>query len=311
MSGGPIKTLALVAVLLAGCFPSFEDRPWLVDDARIVGVRGVPAEVRPSDMVGFEALVASPTGTLVLPVEYSFCLAPRSIEERTGVTASCANGSDLQLVSNPGALIADACSRFGPNPPPTSGDDPPLRPADPDPSGGYHVPVRALVSDPATGDEVVSFGFQRVRCDLAGATRAIFEEYQARYTDNVHPSIAGAIVVDAGGAEQDASVGASVSPGVTVTLRVTPAGDASEPYIVYEAENGLLRDHVESLSLSWSVSSGELNRARQTLTEDQVDGGVFVTEWTAPSTPGTATVWAVMRDARGGNAWLSFTINVE
>jgi len=303
--------VALLAVLLCGCFPSFEDRPWLVDKARVVGVRGVPAEARPNERVQFEALIASPSGTLVLPVQWAFCMAPRSIEERTGVTASCANGANLQPITNPAPVIADACARFGPNPPPTSGDEPPRRPADPDPSGGYYVPVRALVVDPSSGEDVASFGFQRIRCDLAGATRAIFEEYQDRYTENVNPSIGTVVAVDAAGVEYDASSVVQVAAGATLGIAVTAASDASEPYIVYEAENNVLRDHLESLEVSWSVSGGSLSRARQTLGESELSGGVFETTWTAPTAPGAATIWIVLRDARGGSSWRSLDVMVE
>ncbi len=296
--------------VVSACFPSFEDRPWLVKDVRIVAVRGTPAEAEPNALVIFDALIASPSGLSTAAISWAFCMSPRRVEERTGVTAACANGDQLQAITNPAAVLADACARFGPNPPPTSSGEPPLRPADPDPTGGYYLPVRAAITDPSTGNEVSAFGFHRIRCDLAGATRPVFEEYQDRYTQNVNPTIGRIVVIDDAGQEQDASAGPRVAAGTSVTIRVQPGDDAAEPYVVYDVANNLLRDRIEDLTVNWNVSAGELSRGRQTVAGD-AEVRSLETTWTAPDAAGTSRMWVVLRDARGGSDWMSFDVTVD
>jgi hypothetical protein len=294
---------------LASCLPSFDDRPWLVDEARILAVRGTPAEERPNLPVAFEALVATPSGTATPLIEWAYCTKPRAIDERTGITASCLAGSDLVDIDASTTILADGCARFGPNPPPTDEQDGARRPADPDPTGGYYVPVRArLVAD---SQEVIAFGLQRVRCDLAGATRAIFDEFEDRYTLNLAPDIAGATLRDEGRESDVATGAATVAAGATVELRMTPAADAAEPYVVYSPEDAALFTRTESLTASWYVTAGELDRAHQTLTGDALSSGaVFTNQWHAPTTATTAHGWIVLRDTRGGVAWLPFTVQV-
>jgi hypothetical protein len=305
------RRVSIVAFLLfTGCFPSFEDRPWLVEDARILAIRGTPAEERPDQQVFFEALIASPSGTLTSELEWAYCLQPRRAEERTGVTASCLEGDSLVPISNPALIVSDACARFGPNPPPTEGDEPPARPADPDPSGGYFLPVRALTR--VSERSVAAFGFQRIRCDLAGATRKIFDEYQANYVLNENPEIA---TLDAGRAGEPVvplNEAATVGAGSILTLGLDPTAASTEPFVVYIAAESRLDYREEALTVSWYLTGGELNRASQTLSAEALATGArFETQWQAPDTPTEIFGWAVLRDSRGGSGWTEFSLLVQ
>jgi hypothetical protein len=297
----------MVALLaLPACFPEFEDRPYLLSEPTIVAVRSTPAEVAPNQLLSLEALLATPSGTVDGPLTWSYCVEPRRVEERTSVTASCLTGSDLEAIGDPSAapMLSDACFKFGPVSPPTSEGEQPRRPSDPDPTGGFYVPVRADYQ-PASGKGARSFGFLRVRCDLAGATRDVFDAFQKGYTNNVNPQVS-ELLLDSQAATQIA-----VSAGSTVEFSLAPGADGSEPYLVYSSFESKLFDRVETLTVSWYVTDGTLSRASQSLSADELAAGArFATSWEAPSGAGTVYGWAVLRDDRGGVDWRSFELMV-
>ncbi len=64
------------------------------------------------------------------------------------------------------------------------------------------------------------------------------------------------------------------------------------------------------MRVSWVATGGAFDddttgRAPTDATPYTDDG------WTAPSTPGTVHVWAVLRDDRGGIGWRSYVIDVH
>lgn len=302
--GHALATIALVAA--PACFPKFEDRPYLLQEPTVLAVRSTPAELPPNLSMSLEALVATPDGTATGPLGWAFCTEPRRAEERTAVTADCLEGRALAPIADPtmATMPMDACFQFGPISPPTMGsNDVPRRPSDPDPTGGYYVPVRVDYS-PTTGPGASSFGFVRVRCDLAGATRDVFDAFQMSYTNNVNPQVGGLAL--AGQAQAQMTVG----KGATVDFSLAPAANDAEPYVLYSAIEGKLFDRVESLSVAWYVTDGTLTRAKQTLTADELANG-FATSWQAPSSAGTVYGWAILRDDRGGVDWRAFELDVQ
>lgn len=303
-----LHSLGIVALLtLPACFPEFEDRPYLLAEPTILAVRSTPAEVAPTQLVSLEALLATPAGTVDGPLTWAYCVEPRRVEERTGVTASCLTGSDLQAIDDPSSvpMLSDACFKFGPVAPPTQNDDEqPRRPSDPDPTGGFYVPVRADYQ-PASGNGARSFGFVRVHCDLAGATRDVFDAFQKGYTNNVNPQVSELLL------DSQAVTQIAVSAGSTVDLALAPGATDSEPYLLYSAFESRLFDRVETLTVSWYVTDGTLSRASQSLSADELAAGArFATSWEAPSGAGTVYGWAILRDDRGGVDWRSFELVV-
>lgn len=295
--------LGLAALGVAGCIPTFDDRPWLVEESRVLAVQSTPAEVRPGAAVELHALVVGPQGPSSAVVQWSGCPRPRTSEERGAVTRGCADGSLLEPLGRPAIVPSDACARFGPNPPPTEGDAPAQRPSDPDASGGYHFPVHAR----ATDEGAAAFGFVRLRCDLPNVTRATFEAYEANYTLNENPQFA-ALSIDG---ELDDEATYTASAGETVLLEAFVNRDNFEPYVRYDASRARLVDDVESLSLRWYVDDGELDRDLQNQDLATFDeGGPLTTHWQLPEQPGDHWVWAVVADARGGVGWTTARVVV-
>ncbi len=298
--------LGVSAGVLASCVPDREDTPYVVDSIRILAIRGTPAEVRPDTQVRYEVLVASGSGTEVVPLALAYCTEARSAEERSGVSSVCLEGKGLSTIAEDATVLRDACSRFGPNAPPSSGDEAAKRPADPDPSGGFYIPIQvSLASDPL----VRSFGFHRIRCDLAGATRDIFEAFQEGYQANQHPRIANLKRLGASD-QSDLNLGqmGTVTAGASISLQLEVRADSFEDYIVYSAENARLFDRKESLAVSWYVSDGLLESFTQS-----VPGATrrVSNTWMAPETAGTVYGWVVLRDARGGASWQEFVLTVN
>ena len=298
-----IRNLLWGALLLGACVPSFEDRPWLVDEPRILAVTITPAEARPGELVTFGALAVDVDGPRPDPVGWNYCARPRTAGERTGVTERCARGESLEAVSNPGTLLPDACARFGPNTPPTEGDAPAQRPADPDPSGGYYLPIRADVGDDNGG--TLAFGFARVRCDLVGVTRAIFDDFEARYTANLNPIIHDVLYDD----ETFTTAPTAAAAGSVGTLSVALAIDSFEDYVVYIAADGAIEPRAETLTVRWYVTGGELSVGEAFASP--VSREASQVEWTAPDNAGSVAGWVVVADDRGGLAWRDFTIAVQ
>ncbi|MEM6295616.1 MAG: hypothetical protein AAGA54_30365 [Myxococcota bacterium] len=291
-----MKRPMLLPLLLAACVPSFEDAPWRVDEARVLAIVAQPPEARPNEVVALTALVADPDGTVSGAPAWQVCTRPRTAEERTGVSSVCLQGGGLEPTAASMTVLSDACARFGPNPPPAEGDAPAQRPADPDPSGGYFVPVQASVAD-AEG-----FGAVRVRCDLPGVTRAIFDAFNDRYVANANPAVA-RLTVDA----EPVDAQATVSAGASVSIDVTLSEGAAEPFVRYDASAGQLVGEVEWVRVQWFVTDGTLDRGAVTL---QAPARVASATFTAPSDAERVHGWVVLTDARGGSAWRAFELDV-
>ena len=292
-------------VLAIGCAPTFEDRPWLVEEARILAVTASPAEARPGEGVNLRALVADPDGEVTLAPQWTVCTQPRTIDERTAVSRECALGDALMPVGSPAFVPGDACALFGPNPPPMVGDEPARRPTDPDPSGGYYLPVGVGLSSL----ELQGFGFVRLRCDLAGATRAVFDEWERRYELNVEPTVDGVRLIDGEQRIDLADGPVTVDADASITLEAVMPSSASEPYVVYDASLGALLDRSEVLTVHWYVTEGELERGQQTWSGDEAS--LPAVQWQAPDTEASVAGWVVVVDDRGGTTWSSFAIEVR
>lgn len=295
------RILGLCLVWLsASCVPDFDSDGGTLTEPRILALRGVPAEARPGDPIRFEVLLANPDGSSGT-ANFSYCNQARNSEERTGVSQVCLAGEALQPIGTNATVPRDACARFGPNTPPSEAGEPPRRPSDPDPTGGYFVPVLA---EDERGVAPPSFGFQRVRCDLAGATREIFEAYQERYRANLHPEIVRVLASSAG--ELSASRSTMLTAEST-ELRLEVPLDSFEPYVVYSANDSALYDATETVRVNWYASAG-LFDASATFVDPAT--GTATVRYTPPEDSGVARLWIVVSDSRGGSAWEQFAITV-
>ncbi|MEQ1505652.1 MAG: hypothetical protein ABMB14_25690, partial [Myxococcota bacterium] len=311
--------MALVIPLVAlACLDPVVDPTSLVTEPRTLAVAVNPAEVEPGAEVTLTSLYADRSGPLATaPIDWSFCTALKPLAELGPVARTCLDpssdalspiGEGLEVT----ALVPDdACSRFGPNPPPADAGEPPGRPTDPDPTGGFYQP--ALAFDPA-----ITLVPVRVRCGLAATTQEVSVAWNLGYHSNQAPTVS-ALTVD------PAPVAAGDHVSVTVSWPECPAeplcGDGmctlgedlgscaddcatpvgcggAEGYLLYDAASHALVPRREALSATWFATAGSFDRPRdgQPDDSDQVD---VTNGWQAPDDAGDVWLGVVLRDDRG------------
>jgi hypothetical protein len=280
---------ALVAVGATACDPALDQRLALVDAPRVLAVIAEPAEAAPGDEVTYTAVIASAEGPRALAPRWAFCTTPKPPTEDNVVAPGCIAGEDLVELGTQstvtGTLPDDACIRFGPDVPPGG-----YRPRDPDPTGGYYQPVRVEVA----GD--VAIGASRITCNLAGAPLDVARRFVDEYVANENPVLE-PLVLERVPAHTD----------VTLTAR-WPASSA-ETYLYYDRETRQLVTRREALRVSWYATSGELGVDASAVGEDDPATSVATT-WRTPG-PGTAWLWLVLRDSRGGVTTQAVAVTIE
>lgn len=277
---------ALVILLLAGCQTSLDQRLAIVRTPRVLAIVSDPAEVLPGQAASYSALVAGPDGPIAAMPSWALCTAPKPPTEDNAVSTACVAGDGLVSLGSAASVTAtvpgDACTNFGPDVPPGG-----FRPRDPDPTGGYYQPVRA---DAGVGD--LAFGFTRITCHLPNTTGDIAHDYQMNYHANVNPTLE----------PLELSVPADQVPaGATVTLTASWPASAVESYLYFDPQGQRLVTRRESMRLSWFATGGELAVDASAVGEADTATSVSTT-WHAPDAPGTAWLWLVLRDSRGGTA---------
>lgn len=290
---------------LLACAEVLSDPTPYVTDARVVAVQVEPAEAEPDEPIVVRTLYADANGALTeAEVDWAFCLARRPLAEPGPVSSECLDPSSDTLspigtgLEVSGVLPSDACSLFGPNPPPAEDGEPAGRPVDADVTGGFYQPVLGFDA----GTTLVS---ARVRCGLANVTQETYIAWNVAYRSNTNP------IADTFEAP------ASVAPGEAVTLTVgwpectteEPCGGA-EDYTLYDPELRELTTRREAISAAWFATAGTFADARNG--RDGEDSALDVTNtWTAPETPGEVWLAVVLRDERGGVGWADVRVNVE
>lgn len=313
-----VPALCLAVAALGACKPDIGKPPSLVEGPRLLAVRQTPPEVTPGAMASFDALVVDSAGTAAAPsVAWTLCQTPRPPTESNSVSQACVlQPDDDAAVAGPVelAMPSDACSLFGPDPPPVT---PPIRPRDADATGGFYVPVRA--STQATdGTNLTAFAFERIQCNLAQAPGDVARLYNMTYRPNQAPLVAD-VVLDPDGvapvslvAAAPAGPAAAVGAGAQVTLRLSWPAEAAESYVLYDADRRTLVSPREALRVSWFATAGELEHDRTGRTGDEAD--LFTDDvWTAPADAAPGTIvhfWVVLRDERGGVDFASFDLAV-
>lgn len=266
-------------LLLAGCL--LDEVPPLgsVQEPAVIAIVAEPAEAAPGEKVIYRSIVAAPNGPESgSGAAWSFCRTPRPLSENAAVSLACATTQEQPITAAgleiEATIPMDVCARFGPE---TSAG---LRPTDPDRSGGYYQPIRFEL------DGRVAVFRHRVRCALANAPFEVVRRFQIEYQRNLAPAILRMQTPDAA---------AALSAGEQVTLSVDVADDAAETYVVYDQSTVELKERTERLDIRWFASSGQLRGVEVS----PVDGRATA-RWTVPERAGSAWVWAVLRDDRGG-----------
>jgi len=325
MANVRLTPLALLPALLAApaCLPDFVDDTTRVTAPRVLALRAEPAEAAEGESVTLEALVASPPGKDPPLPAWSLCVDRKPLSELGPVSPRCLSGpvpgADIAtpIESTPpvqATLPEKACQLFGPDRPDPKPGEPSGRPVDPDPSGGFYQPVLAWL-----GSEPVLSGI-RLGCGLLGAPPDVTKAYAQRYHPNRNPELEPLELLRSDGSvepfEDDAVH--ELRPGERVRLRVKwpecpEEGECggAEHYVVYDALSQTLVEQSESFVVSWYATAGLFAEPRTegTFGDPGEPAGTFNT-WTAP-TAGTADVWAVAHDDRGGQSWVHGTLAIS
>ena len=295
---------ALFLVFLLGCKPDLGDRDSHIAGLRVLAVRGEPPEAPPGTATSYTVLAATPEGPITTPLaSWAFCATPKLLTENGAVSAAC-RGAGVRAIADAPTVTAtmptDACSLFGPD---VSAAD--LRPRDPDVTGGFYQPVRVTVLAGSTEEQ--AFGLERIKCNLANAPGDIVAAFAKRYVPNTNPTLG-----DLTASVDGAPVAFDALPaGASVTFRATWTAASAEPYVVYDLATLGIVDRRESLRVSWFATDGTFENDRtgrdETETETFSDN-----RWTAPSASTTSTsLFVVLRDARGGSAWATYTLRTR
>jgi hypothetical protein len=297
-SGSPIS-LAM-GMLLGACEPDLGPSDSVVTAPRILAVRANPAEARAGDSVTFTPLVAGPGGPVEAPaVAWSYCLAPKPLAEDNVVSTAYLNGQSL-LPFGDGPMAkapipTNACSLFGPDVP-TEG----ARPRDPDATGGYYQPVRADVADSVPAIDLV-----RITCDLANAPASAATAFAEAYVPNHNPTLL-PLVATVGGTRASISLAAM---GTRLALTASWPAESAETHPRYDVASGAVSRQREAMRVAWYARRGSFDvESTGRAANDPATNSANV--WTAPRSAGTAYLWVVLRDSRGGVDFASYEVTV-
>lgn len=327
------------AWLAAGCVPDFLDDTSFVEAPRVVAVQSQPAEAAEGESVSWRALVVAGGRAAEPELEWSLCLDRKPLSElgpvspacltspesERGVRESLGSGGEAEAV-----LPEDACQRFGPQRPDPKPGEPSGRPVDADVTGGFYQPVVAWLDDTA------ALGATRIACQIRDAN------FTRRYKRNRNPELSTFDVLGPDGSVTEASDDQPLSlrRGEAVNLRVRwPAcptsdscgdgicgidedalgcsEDCSQPRGCAGAERYARFDPLllttsvqeESLVVTWFATGGRFDAPRtdRVATAGSDDEPGTLNRYVAPNT-GDVTLWAVVRDDRGGVSWLERSV---
>jgi hypothetical protein len=289
----------LFALAMASCVPGLGPGDWLVASPRILAIQAEPPEGKPGATATYRALVVTPQGTTgVAGVDWRWCVAPEPLTENGAVASACLGTASLRPAGTGPTITAatptDACSLFGPDTPPGG-----FRPTDPDATGGYYQPLRTDSAGAPT-----TFGLVRVLCNLARAPAATASQFAATYVLNANPHLL-PLVARVSGAVVDL---ASVPRSAAVDLEAAwPAGDA-ETFVYFDPDSQTLSTQRESMRVAWFATAGSLaTESTGRAADDPL--ATTTNTWTAPA-GGTAHLWVVLRDNRGGVDFASYDVTL-
>jgi hypothetical protein len=324
-------------LIFLGCASSLTDPSAYLTDARVLAVQFEPAEAEEGEAFTLRALYADEAGPLDdADVAWSACTARKPLADAGPVASSClvADSDDLAPIASglevTGTIPDDACSLFGPNPPPADEGGVAGRPVDPDVSGGFYQPIVGF------DDGVPTLAAARVRCGLADVSQEDYVSWNLAYHDNENPDVA-AFTVDGVAIEDGAPVGPGAAVGLAVSWPECPvtgecgdgvcSGDetsescaedceaasgcgGAETYALWDTEAKSLATVRETLSVSWFATGGTFEEARGGRAADDVETDVSNT-WTPPEDPQDVWLGVVLHDDRGGVGFAGGWVRVE
>jgi hypothetical protein len=102
---------------------------------------------------------------------------------------------------------------------------------------------------------------------------------------------------------------AHVPANTTVTLHVSWDAAQAEAFVVHDPSTDQLVPHTEALRVSWFTTAGDI----PVVTTGRAEGDPGTdtqSDWQTPASGTTGTLWAVMRDSRGGASMQSLAVSV-
>ncbi|HEX2872752.1 MAG TPA: hypothetical protein VHP33_15930 [Polyangiaceae bacterium] len=329
--------------LSAACVPDFETDLSALRAPRLLAIASNPAETQGKKPATLTALVAVPEGETAPEVDWTLCLSRKPLTELgpvnplcleaddgSGAVASLGRGESVDTV-----LDQDVCKLFGPLRPSAMAGEPAGRPVDPDVTGGFYQPVVANL------DGATSLGSIRIDCDPANLNRDDALEFRARYRVNENPKLS-TVSISSGGSDPVTLTDAADAPtevraSSVVTFRAewdacpvdSVCGDGlctanedsancaddcadgmahgctgAESYVWYDRERYRVEPRREGITVAWYASKGSFELEQTGLDEDQTGSRRSTSNsWRPGSAVGSATVWVVARDTRGGVSW--------
>lgn len=264
---------------------------WQIDRLRVLAVATEPAEPRPGDTVTFDALILSPAEPLAGSAWF-VCDAASSDDFGCEIDESLFEGADPTTM-DPAALAAAGFIGFLPLLPPTW-----TVPADyldeltPEAQleGTFAMTYIAALPEVADGEELaeddVELAYKRVPVSLAT-------------TPNHNPVVLG-WTIDGMPVAAEAEV--RLDPGQAYTVSVVLDDTSVETYTFVDS-TGAAEERVEEPYFSFYLQEGEFNQADSLWPYAEV-------VYFAPADPelDTQSLWAVVRDRRGGMAWAELRI---
>ncbi|HEY2511856.1 MAG TPA: hypothetical protein VGI39_13400 [Polyangiaceae bacterium] len=291
---------AALAAVTVTCIPELARDDSLVNGPRVLAVRADPAEAKPGAAVTFTAFAVGADGGMPnAALAWDFCTAPKPLTEDNVVSNACLDSSSWIGVGSgtttQTSMPSKACALFGPDPPPGG-----FRPRDPDVTGGYYQPLRA-----ALAGAPVTFDLVRVRCNLANAGAAGAAAFAAAYVPNQNPQLLPLTLPD--GTPLTASPTVSASTRLTLTAS-WGAADA-ETYADFDVASQSVTPLREAMRVSWYATSGAFDTEATAPTASD-PATRTANNWTAPSAPGLAHLYVVLRDSRGGVDFSAYDVTI-
>lgn len=284
----------LVLLTLAGCVINSERYPrprdlsesWQVDRTRILAVRGEPPEIAPGEAARMEALIAHPVDE-----DPELNLVWLACED--GGEFGCAtdlSGLDLE---DPVALQEAGFIGFEPGFPPFYAasadllDD--LAPEDRLEGVNVQTQLFAFPAEVLAAGAPEDIDFNEIE---VGFKRLVVSEAK---TPNNNPRIADFTVDGIVVAESVRTVEVSTGQQYDFGLELDEVLGIETYLFVNSA--GEVEERVEKPYAAWFATSGEV-------TEPVTLHPYLEMTWTAPDEPGPGRLFAVVRDRRGGMAWI-------